>query len=98
MLDMAPSQDSSDHQDDITFLALGVPVPKPLFATGRGWGGPHHGHTWYWYSHKYICIYTWANKNPHVSPQAAGSPAIPPTCSRLQMHSGWNLSSAKLRN
>ena len=35
---MAPSQDSSDHQDDITFL-VGNPY-KPLFATVTG-KGPH---------------------------------------------------------
>ena len=35
-LDLPPTQDSSDHQDDITFL-VGNPY-KPSFATVTGWG------------------------------------------------------------
>ena len=34
-----PSQDSSHHQDDITFLGSGIPIYKPSFATGIPGGG-----------------------------------------------------------
>ena len=36
---MVPSQDSSEHQDDIAFLGSRIPTTKPLFATIASWEG-----------------------------------------------------------